>query len=72
MDDTPFDAADPPGPAPRMRCSHCGDVVGAYEPLVVHENGAVRHTSRAAEAGRPMAVDAVYHWGCYISDSVDG
>ncbi|MFI5037083.1 MAG: hypothetical protein ACHP93_01225 [Solirubrobacterales bacterium] len=47
------------------RCHHCGDVIGAYEPMIVLAEGEARRTSRAAEraAGAPMR--ECYHSACY-------
>jgi hypothetical protein len=32
-----------------LRCEHCDDVIGVYEPMIVLEHGRTRDTSRAAE-----------------------
>jgi hypothetical protein len=47
------------------RCRHCGDVIGAYEPMIVLAEGEARRTSRAVEraAGAPMR--ECYHDACY-------
>jgi hypothetical protein len=53
---------------PALRCAHCGDVIGMYEPLVVIEDGAARQTSCAAEP--PLLAGAhgdCYHRDCHLS-----
>jgi hypothetical protein len=32
-----------------LRCHHCGDLIGVYEPLVMLHDDRVHETSRAAE-----------------------
>jgi hypothetical protein len=46
------------------RCKHCGDVIGAYEPMVVIDAGRPRGTSRAAEDG--ALLEESYHEACYL------
>jgi len=48
-----------------LRCAHCGDVIGVYEPLIVVDGSGTRLTSRAAEPG--LAGDAAehYHGTCH-------
>ncbi len=43
---------------------HCGDVIGAYEPMILLEDGKPRKTSTSAEQDRPHAGD-YYHTACY-------
>ncbi len=50
-----------------LRCEHCGDVIGVYEPIVVRAGELVRETSRAAEPGLPLAHAEHYHRECYAS-----
>jgi hypothetical protein len=48
-----------------LRCVHCGDVIGVYEPLVALAGGRARETSVAAEA-MPVDGDAdYYHRACH-------
>jgi hypothetical protein len=47
-----------------MRCEHCGDVIGVYEPLVVRSHGEARESSRAAEPDLP-ADGHYFHGACY-------
>ena len=50
-----------------VRCHHCGDVIGVYEPLVTLADGQPRETSRALDpsAGDSRAGGAHYHRACY-------
>ncbi len=52
--------------APKMRCKHCEEVIGVYEPLVVVVEGEARESSRAAEPGLPVYSAEHYHRGCYL------
>jgi hypothetical protein len=49
----------------QLRCAHCGDVIGVYEPLVALVDGRARETSLAVE--QALAGDAAsgYHRACY-------
>jgi hypothetical protein len=46
-------------------CRDCGDVIGAYEPMVVLTDGLARSTSRAAEPKDERLVGECYHGACY-------
>lgn len=48
----------------KLRCAHCGDVIGAYEPLVVLHDGRACDTSKAEmdDGGR---LGECYHRACY-------
>jgi len=50
-----------------MRCRHCGDVIGVYEPLVTVTDGHPRETSRVLELGNAehRTDGACYHRSCY-------
>ncbi len=52
----------------KLRCARCGDVIGAYEPLVIETEGTARLTSCAAEpellAGPP---GDCFHRECHPS-----
>jgi hypothetical protein len=48
-----------------MRCSHCGDVIGVYEPLVAVAQGRARETSLAAETLPAANNGDCYHRACY-------
>jgi hypothetical protein len=45
-------------------CSHCHDVIGVYEPMVVVIDGQANTTSRALEQDAQCAGDW-YHHDCY-------
>lgn len=47
-----------------LRCSHCADIIGAYEPLIVRVNGNDRESSLAAEPELPLAGAAHLHANC--------
>src|SRR5271167_3136598 len=48
-----------------LRCWHCEDVIGVYEPMIVLEDGRPRSTSRAAERDGASLVRECYHPACY-------
>ncbi len=48
-----------------MRCHHCGDVIGVYEPMIVLTDGRARGTSRAAEQDDAVPFGECYHHACY-------
>jgi hypothetical protein len=50
---------------PRLRCRHCGDVIGAYEPTVVQAPQGPRHTSVAAEPELHRTDEACFHRDCF-------
>lgn len=52
------------------RCSHCGEVIGVYEPLVVLVQGQARETSRLLEPLVGSHADVQYHRACF--DRLDG
>ncbi|HUZ69816.1 MAG TPA: hypothetical protein VMU65_08910 [Candidatus Saccharimonadales bacterium] len=58
---------DAPSSRPLVNCTHCGKVIGIYEPLVAHEHGTVRETSWAADPGPPSAHATYYHRACYAA-----
>ncbi len=47
------------------RCSHCGDVIGVYEPIVVLVDGGPHRTSRARLGGDARPAAECYHDDCY-------
>jgi hypothetical protein len=56
MQETPMDE--------KLRCAHCGDVIGAYERLVVLHDGRARDISKAEiDAEDPLG--GCYHRICY-------
>ncbi|MGD1050508.1 MAG: hypothetical protein ABR947_05505 [Solirubrobacteraceae bacterium] len=50
-----------------MRCVHCGDVIGVYEPLVAQTGDEVRETSRAAEPDVAEHGARLYHRECFAA-----
>jgi hypothetical protein len=48
-----------------LRCHHCEDVIGVYEPMIVLAHGQARNTSRAAEQDDRELVGECYHRACY-------
>jgi hypothetical protein len=51
----------------KLRCVSCGDVIGAYEPLVALLDGRPRSTSKAVEADRRDPLGECYHRACFES-----
>ncbi len=60
------DIRDETVPAP-IRCGHCLDVIGVYEPLIVCDDGVARETSRAVEPGLPRTGADYYHRRCHAA-----
>lgn len=50
-----------------LRCVHCGDVIGVYEPLIAVARGRARETSVAAEALSADSDADCFHRACYDS-----
>jgi hypothetical protein len=48
-----------------LRCRHCGEVIGVYEPLVRVSGGHVSESSRALEPGASAREGERYHSACY-------
>lgn len=48
-----------------LRCAHCGDVIGVYEPLIALADGRARETSLAAEAASADYNTDCFHRTCY-------
>jgi hypothetical protein len=48
----------------KLRCARCGDVIGAYEPLVVLRHGRAFDTSKA-ELADGIPPGECYHHACY-------
>lgn len=55
-----------PLPPPKVRCDHCADVIGVYEPMVAVFEGEARETSRAAEPAIGAQAAERYHRSCYL------
>ena len=57
---------------PRLRCRHCDDVIGAYEPMVVEMPHGPQHTSLAAEPALYDSEAPCFHRDCYTAaDDLD-
>jgi hypothetical protein len=54
----------------RLRCAHCGELLGVYEPIVVRDGRGSRETSIAAEPGLQASPADVYHARCLPSGGV--
>ena len=51
---------------PKLRCVHCDEAIGVYEPLIVVVAGEARETSRAAEPDLLLESAEHYHRACYL------
>ena len=59
MNDTPRKDDEP------LRCRHCGDVIGVYEPMVVISRGVPVRTSGAAPKDGAMLAGDSFHSRCF-------
>jgi hypothetical protein len=50
---------------PRLRCRHCRDVIGAYEPMVLETHLGRRETSLAIEPWLYETRQPSFHRACY-------
>jgi|GEM_PF-1536715 hypothetical protein len=48
-----------------LRCIHCGEVIGVYEPMTTVVDGRPVETSRAADAAAVPAGAMHYHRACF-------
>jgi hypothetical protein len=48
-----------------LRCFHCQDVIGAYEPVIAVKDKLTRVTSRARDPELAEWADEWYHHACY-------
>jgi hypothetical protein len=51
-----------------LRCTICGEPIGAYEPLIEEVRGSARETSLAAEAGLSRFGARHCHAACYAAE----
>ncbi len=51
----------------QLRCAHCGDVIGIYEPLFVTDGSSIRETSRAADPDLSPSRGVHVHGACYAA-----
>ncbi len=54
-----------------LRCDHCGEVIGVYEPLVRVLDGRAYESSRASEPACSGRGGEHYHRACYDHVSED-
>jgi len=52
-------------PQSRLRCAHCGDVIGVYEPMVAMIDGVAHVTSKAMAGAEDRMLGDCYHSGCF-------
>ena len=57
-------------PSARMRCRHCHDVIGAYEPLVLETHQGASVTSLAAEPWLYETDRPCFHHACYGAERI--
>ena len=50
-----------------LRCHHCSEVIGVYEPMVVLQDGVPVRTSRAASEVKPRGGEPCFHSDCFAS-----
>ena len=48
-----------------LRCDHCGDVIGVYEPLILRVQGDSWETSRIVDPQLPLPGAEHYHRACF-------
>jgi hypothetical protein len=53
-----------------LRCRHCGDLIGVYEPLIMLADGRAQETSRLAHPHPLSAAELCFHRGCYPEGAV--
>ncbi len=56
-----------PRPAATLRCHHCGDVLGAYEPIVALVGGRPHDARRAAIQDGELDAGECYHEACFAN-----
>ena len=49
----------------RPHCAQCGDVIGAYEPMILVEDGKPRRSAVSAERDEGAQTVERYHAACY-------
>jgi hypothetical protein len=49
----------------KPHCAYCGDVIGAYEPMILIEDGSPRKTSASAEQDTNLHAGECYHVACH-------
>jgi hypothetical protein len=56
---------------PRLRCLHCAEVIGAYEPMVLTTPDGPQQTSLASEPGLYGSEAPCFHRACYAEAGGD-
>lgn len=54
-----------------LRCHHCRDLIGVYEPLIVLIDGQTHETSRTCIQESVGVVEECYHRDCYAGSQRD-
>jgi len=57
---------------PRLRCGHCDDVIGAYEPMVVETHHGSHETSLAADPALYETEHPCFHRACWVETHQGG
>jgi hypothetical protein len=57
------------GDRTRLRCWHCQDVIGVYEPIVLETEQGARETSLLAEPSLNVTTRRCFHRACYGQDA---
>ncbi len=52
-------------PDEKLHCVRCGEVIGAYEPLIVVIDGEAHQTSKDLARQRDCQLEECYHHDCY-------
>jgi len=53
-------------PMPEMRCDHCREIIGVYEPMIVRIEDEDHRTSQAADPSRALEAHQRFHSDCYV------
>ncbi len=54
-----------------LRCGHCQEVIGVYEPMIVLSDGVPVRTSRAAAKDDESLVGEHFHLRCFADRDPD-
>jgi hypothetical protein len=58
-------------PDATLRCHLCGDVIGAYEPVIALVEGKPTNTVRRAVLGGELEAPECYHDACFTPTPTD-
>jgi hypothetical protein len=50
----------------RLRCRHCDDVIGTYEPMVIETHRGPQETSLAADPALYETEHPCFHHACWV------